>query len=83
MGYKDFFRNFDDYPDFQQKSRGDRNMNNTVTCFYLKFVAFSEYMNFKVCSLTFEAKEKKDLFPFSFVVHKDFASSAQVFSESF
>ena len=27
MGYQDFFRNFDD---FQQKSRGDKNMNNTV-----------------------------------------------------
>ena len=24
------FRNFDDYPDFQQKYKGDRNMNNTV-----------------------------------------------------
>ena len=24
------FQNFDDYPDFQQKYRGDRNMNNTV-----------------------------------------------------
>jgi hypothetical protein len=22
MGYQEFFRNFDDYPDFQQKSRG-------------------------------------------------------------
>ena len=32
MGYQEFFRNFDDYPDFQQKSRGDRNMNNTVGC---------------------------------------------------
>ena len=30
MGYQEFFRNFDDNPDFQQKSRGDRNMNNTV-----------------------------------------------------
>ena len=27
---KNFFRNFDDYSDFQQKSRGDKNMNNTV-----------------------------------------------------
>ena len=34
MGYQFFFWNFDDYPDFQQKSRGggegDRNMNNTI-----------------------------------------------------
>ena len=30
MGYQEFFLNFDDYSDFQQKSRGDRNMNNTV-----------------------------------------------------